>query len=174
MFIAVINENFDIAEEAKRSQQAQSFWAQQSQGQGGTRSEWLKKLNPYRWVQANPVTVQVPNMPANLVLPMKKTLVQDLYSRDTQGQGRSRDPVPGNITSFGTMNSDVQGASQQGKHFRDRSLTLMQRMFATTAARSDDVPLATWGAGTGTASLGKGKRTSIVDDSLDDETEKNL
>ncbi|KAH8826844.1 Ion transport protein-domain-containing protein [Flagelloscypha sp. PMI_526] len=176
MFIAVINENFDIAEEAKRSKQAQSFWAQQSQGQRSS-AGWLRKLNPYRWVQANPVTVQVPNMPANLVLPMKKTLVQDLY-QDTvtgrkDGPSRSTTPMPGSLTTFPTMTSGLglerqTGSALKGKHFRDRSLTMMQRLFATTEGRSDDVPLATLGTGA------RGKRDSMVDENLDDETERHL
>jgi len=75
MFIAVINENFDVAEEAKKGKQASNYWSQQKAKQGG--APWLRKLNPYRWVKANPVTVKVENLPPNLILPMQKTLVQD-------------------------------------------------------------------------------------------------
>jgi hypothetical protein len=75
MFIAVINENFDVAEEAKKGKQASNYWNQQ-QAKKGT-STWIRKLNPYRWIKANPVTVKVENLPSNLVLPMQKTLVQD-------------------------------------------------------------------------------------------------
>lgn len=75
MFIAVINENFDVAEEAKREKQASSYW--ETQRTGTDTSGWLRKLNPYRWVPANPVTVKVENLPSHLVLPMQKALVQD-------------------------------------------------------------------------------------------------
>jgi len=75
MFIAVINENFEVAEESKRVKQASKYWATHKP-QTATAS-WLRRLNPYRWLKANPVTVKVENLPANLVLPMQKSLVQD-------------------------------------------------------------------------------------------------
>lgn len=75
MFIAVINENFDVAEEQKKSKQASHFYNQQKAKHAG--SGWLQRLNPYRWVKANPETAKVANLPSNLVLPMQKTLVQD-------------------------------------------------------------------------------------------------
>lgn len=75
MFIAVINENFDVAEESKKGKQASKYWAAH-QAQKGS-ATWIRKLNPYRWVRANPVKVKVENLPANLVLPMQKSLVQD-------------------------------------------------------------------------------------------------
>ncbi|OBZ73074.1 Calcium-channel protein cch1 [Grifola frondosa] len=56
MFIAVINENFDVAEESKRSRQASHYWA--SHRPQAVRAPW-KSSYP------------------NLVLPMQKTLVQD-------------------------------------------------------------------------------------------------
>jgi hypothetical protein len=78
MFIAVINENFEVAEEIKKSKQASSYWAMQRSEEA--RPSWMHKLNPYIWLKANPVTVKVDNLPSNLVLPMQKSLVQD-YNR---------------------------------------------------------------------------------------------
>lgn len=75
MFIAVINENFDVAEEAKKGKQATNYWAKQQVEVG--KASWFRKFNPYRWVRANPVKVKVENLPSNLVLPMQKALVQD-------------------------------------------------------------------------------------------------
>ena len=75
MFIAVINENFEVAEEQKKGKQASEFYNQQK-AQDGTVS-WFRNLNPYRWVKANPETAKVANLPSSLVLPMQKTLVQD-------------------------------------------------------------------------------------------------
>jgi hypothetical protein len=72
MFIAVINENFDVAEEQKRSQQATHYWSTH-QVQAG-RATWVRRLNPYRWFKANPVKVKVENLPSNLVLPMQQAL----------------------------------------------------------------------------------------------------
>lgn len=45
MFIAVINENFDVAEEQKRSQQASNYWSTH-QVQAG-KATWVRRLNPY-------------------------------------------------------------------------------------------------------------------------------
>lgn len=75
MFIAVINENFDVAEEQKRSRQATHFWATQRPQQA--RAAWIRRLNPYRWFAAKPKAIAVDQLPSNLVLPMQKSLVQD-------------------------------------------------------------------------------------------------
>jgi voltage-dependent calcium channel len=83
MFIAVINENFQIAEEAKKGEQASNYWATyQAETE---KAPWIRKLNPYRWVKANPVKVKVENLPSNLVLPIQKALVQD-YAMPRQDQ----------------------------------------------------------------------------------------
>jgi hypothetical protein len=76
MFIAVINENFDIAEEAKRSQQVGQYF-QTTQGPDKTWGPWIRRLNPYRWFKPSPRVIVVENIPSNLVLPMQKALVQD-------------------------------------------------------------------------------------------------
>lgn len=75
MFIAVINENFDVAEEQKRSRQASHFWAAQRPQQA--RAPWIRRMNPYRWFEAKPKAIAVDQLPSNLVLPMQKSLVQD-------------------------------------------------------------------------------------------------
>lgn len=76
MFIAVIHENFSVAEETKKSKQASDYWAQHHP-QRVTHNSWTRKLNLYRWIKPDPVRVKVENLPSNLVLPMQKTLVQD-------------------------------------------------------------------------------------------------
>ena len=75
MFIAVINENFDVAEEQKRSRQASHFWAAQRPQKA--RAPWVRRLNPYRWFEAKPKAIAVDQLPSNLILPMQKSLVQD-------------------------------------------------------------------------------------------------
>ena len=75
MFIAVINENFDVAEEAKKGRQASHYWA--SQRQEKPQISWVKKFNPYRWFAPAPKAIAVDNLPSSLVLPMQKALVQD-------------------------------------------------------------------------------------------------
>ena len=84
MFIAVINENFDVAEESKRSRQASHFWATHRPEKA--RATWVRKLNPYRWFKAKPKAIAVEQLPSNLVLPMQKTLVQDFhFSEEAEG-----------------------------------------------------------------------------------------
>lgn len=88
MFIAVINENFNVAEESKKGQQATDYWAKTHEPFRGHVS-WIRRLNPYRWVKAAPVSVRVEHLPSNLVLPMQKALVQD-YNMP----GRDGRPAP--------------------------------------------------------------------------------
>jgi hypothetical protein len=75
MFIAVINENFDVSEEHKKGKQAVNYFA--TYQPQITRFAWLRRLNPYRWVKPNPVTVKVENLRQDLVLPIQQSLVQD-------------------------------------------------------------------------------------------------
>jgi hypothetical protein len=76
MFIAVINENFEIAKEAKRSQQVGHYF-QTAQGPDKTWGPWMHRLNPYRWLKYSLRAIVVESLPAHLVLPMQKALVQD-------------------------------------------------------------------------------------------------
>ncbi|PFH47046.1 hypothetical protein AMATHDRAFT_77384 [Amanita thiersii Skay4041] len=122
MFIAVINENFSVAEELKKSKQASKYWATQEINQG--KPSWTRKLNPYRWMKANPVTVKVDNLPSNLVLPMQKSLVQD------------NNRVPGLESGSRT---DVVERSKP-RHYSSKSLSALQRLF-TGETRSNDIPL---------------------------------
>ena len=75
MFIAVINENFSVAEEAKRTRQATLYFRTQEPDKH--RPAWVRKLNPYRWFKPSPRAIVVENLPSNLVLPMQKALVQE-------------------------------------------------------------------------------------------------
>ncbi|KAF8840292.1 hypothetical protein BDN67DRAFT_996862 [Paxillus ammoniavirescens] len=124
MFIAVINENFTVAEEAKKGKQASDYWAHHQQQQVA-HSRWVHRLNPYRWVKAEPVTVKVENLPSNLVLPMQKTLVQD-YPLRGQDQRSAEKRAP--------------SSAKRVRHLQQRSITLLQQLF-TGSTRTDDVPL---------------------------------
>ncbi|KAL1742981.1 Ion transport protein-domain-containing protein [Schizophyllum fasciatum] len=126
MFIAVINENFDVAEEAKLSKQASNYWA--SHQPERHQASWFRRLNPYRWVKANPVKVKVENLPSNLVLPMQKALVQDY----TVGTSDTRS----------VMDRSVKGSVRGKKHLPSKSLSALQRLFAGDTA-SNDVPMST-------------------------------
>jgi hypothetical protein len=75
MFIAVINENFNVAEELKKDKQASNYW--EIYQQETVKVSWMRTLNPYRWLKPNPVKVKVENLPSSLILPIDKTLVQE-------------------------------------------------------------------------------------------------
>lgn len=144
MFIAVINENFSVAEETKKGKQASDYWAQHHP-QKVMHNSWARKLNPYRWVKADPVRVKVENLPSNLVLPMQKTLVQD-YGVIGQDSRNVTKPTP------------LKGA----RHLPSKSLTALQQLFSGTT-NSNDVPL---------VALRQGRRESTA--VQDEETERYL
>lgn len=73
MFIAVINENFSVAEEAKRKMQESSHSEQRFQT---TSSRWANMLNPYTWLSSESTTVDAGNAPSTLILAEEETLVQ--------------------------------------------------------------------------------------------------
>lgn len=75
MFIAVINENFEVAEEQKRAQQVHAYIRQAEPT--ATTINWIERLNPYRKMKANPKAINVDALPDNLVLPMKKSIVRE-------------------------------------------------------------------------------------------------
>ncbi|KAJ7019630.1 Ion transport protein-domain-containing protein [Mycena alexandri] len=131
MFIAVINENFDVAEEAKKGQQATKYWAEAQGGSGtaarGAAAALLRRLNPYRWIRASPVEVRVEALPANLVLPMQKSLVQD-YSVPRADGGFERE-------------AGTTGKGGTARHYSSKSLTALQKLFA--GEQKNDIPLAT-------------------------------
>ncbi|KIM44013.1 hypothetical protein M413DRAFT_17890 [Hebeloma cylindrosporum] len=120
MFIAVINENFEVAEEQKKGKQASNYYSQQKAKHGSV--SWLRRFNPYRWVKANPETAKVSNLPSNLVLPMQKSLVQD-YSVSRTESRTVPPPVP--------------------NHYSSKSLTALQQLFAGEA-RSQDTQRSTF------------------------------
>ncbi|KAK7445064.1 calcium channel protein [Stygiomarasmius scandens] len=153
MFVAVINENFQVAEEQKRTRQASHYWATH-QIQSG-RATWMRKLNPYRWVKPNPVKVKVENLPSNLVLSIQQDLVQEY---------RVESPVPGSIDDRATVGS----SRRQGlKHYTTKSLSALQKLFAGDEKLSinNDVPLAT---------LKQHTRSDTLGALGDEETERHL
>ncbi|EIW52938.1 uncharacterized protein TRAVEDRAFT_155754 [Trametes versicolor FP-101664 SS1] len=147
MFIAVINENFDVAEESKRSRQASHYWASHRPQQ--VRSTWVRKLNPYRWFKAQPKAIEV-ELPSNLVLPMQKALVQD-YG------------LPKRENSFVDTKTRRGGAQKQ--YSAKSTLRRLQRLFAGEIT-AGDMPLTT---------LRNTRRDSVATaDPVDEETERHL
>ncbi|KAG9050174.1 calcium channel protein [Tulasnella sp. UAMH 9824] len=91
MFIAVINENFEVAEEQKRARQFDAYLRKAEPS--STQVNWMEKWNPYRFVKAAPKSVAVETMPSGLVLPLKKAIVQDGRGR-RQGSRASVSQFP--------------------------------------------------------------------------------
>jgi len=73
MFIAVINENFSVAEEAKRGMQASNYSEQRSQTTSG---RWTNMLNPYLWFRTTSTTANAENTSPTSVLMGTGVLVQ--------------------------------------------------------------------------------------------------
>ncbi|KAI0069619.1 hypothetical protein K474DRAFT_1670758 [Panus rudis PR-1116 ss-1] len=118
----VINENFDIAEESKRSRQASHYWA--SHRPQEAYAAWVQRLNLYRWFDAKPKAIAVDQLPSNLVLPMQKSLTQDHTLPERKPSTKS-----------------TKGWSGP-KHYQTKSLNMLQHLF--TGEKGDvDVPLAT-------------------------------
>lgn len=169
MFIAVINENFQVAEEAKKSEQASKFWATRNAREG--KPTWMRVLNPYRWFKANPVTVRVDELPSGLVLPMQKNLVVGYGNnanvsgaasastvnvaglsgteRLLDGEGSEKTARPKvNVIILRQHNSDPEQrkiTSRKFKpgHFSTKSLSALEKLFAGETMHTNDIPLAT-------------------------------
>ncbi|KAH9939624.1 Ion transport protein-domain-containing protein [Epithele typhae] len=147
MFIAVINENFDVAEESKRSRQASHYWASHRPQQ--VRAGWLRKLNPYRWLKAQPKAIEV-ELPSNLVLPMQKALVQDYTLPKREGS---------------VKDASVKRQGSLRNYSAKSTLRKLQRLFAGEIT-AGDVPMTT---------LRNTRRDSTVPaDAIDEETERHL
>lgn len=164
MFIAVINENFDVAEEQKRSRQASHFWAAQRPQKA--RAPWIRRMNPYRWFEAKPKAIAVDQLPSNLVLPMQKSLVQDYsFAHLDRRSGIQVSPVIFNqVLRPIYFIQDKPGKPGGARHVSKKSLNILQNLF--NGEKSDDVPLTT---------LRNNRRDSVVPhDAIDEETERHL
>ncbi|EPS97893.1 hypothetical protein FOMPIDRAFT_1127618 [Fomitopsis schrenkii] len=145
MFIAVINENFEIAENSKKSRQASHYWAAHRPQE--THIPWLRRLNPYRWIKAQPKAIAVEQLPSDLILPMQKTLVD---SYPMQEKVAADEPFTQSIFA-------KQSARSYLRH--------LQQLFAGETD-ADRVPLAT---------MRKNRRDSTIpQDAIDEETERHL
>lgn len=84
MFIAVINENFSVAEEAKRQMQVSNYSDQHPET---IISRWTSKLNPYLWLRMKSTTVNAENASSVSVLQNAETSRHDpLPMRHALGQ----------------------------------------------------------------------------------------
>ena len=132
MFIAVINEGFEIAEEEKQRAQVDAF-VKRTEPEKPTAS-WVSRLNPYRFVKARPKVVSVDNLPANLVLPLGKATMRDFmttarvensrdkHARITAGQG-SESVIAAVQRAFGKKMPKQNAAASRKSSFDDEGGT---------------------------------------------------
>ncbi|KAI9570096.1 Ion transport protein-domain-containing protein [Boletus coccyginus] len=121
MFIAVINENFSVAEEAKRGMQASNYSEQRSQA---TSSRWTNMFNPYLWFRTTSTTVNAENTSSTSVLMGTGTLAQPNPLPMHHALGQRRAPSSTNNRS----------------HLRQNSFGLLHELF-TGSGTTDDIPL---------------------------------
>lgn len=76
MFIAVINENFEMAEDLKRKEQIEAFVRKTEPNHNA--ATWVERLNPYRLIKAHHKAVKVDKLPPNLILPLKQSIGADV------------------------------------------------------------------------------------------------
>ncbi|KAA1473328.1 hypothetical protein DENSPDRAFT_779605 [Dentipellis sp. KUC8613] len=126
MFIAVINENFNVAEESKRKHQANRYWADQQTQQ--VHEPWVRRMNPYRWLKSAPQPLGEEPLPPTAVLPMPRPSVHD-YRMSIQG-----------IPSYG-VSVPPNGRKSGARHIARKSLSALQRLFIGDT-QSNDVPMA--------------------------------
>ncbi|ORX40063.1 Ion transport protein-domain-containing protein [Kockovaella imperatae] len=92
MFIAVINENFAVAEEQKRKRQMEAFIRRAEPAH--VKTSWIDRLNPYRYLESKGSSVKVDALPANLVLPIKPTIGPDVAINRLFGRGDKTEAIP--------------------------------------------------------------------------------
>lgn len=141
MFIAVINENFEVAEEAKREMQASYHSGQHSQT---AISRWTHRLNPYRWLR-KPTTANDEKPPSVSVLPEEETLDQldmpPVYRELAQVSSTifDRAYVVTNTVSQRRVSS-ISSRSSRKSHLRQSSIGLLLELF-TGSETKEDIPL---------------------------------
>jgi hypothetical protein len=76
MFIAIIMENFETAEEEKRQRQVQDY-LQRNDTMKIDDAPIASRWNVFRYLKARPKGLAVDHMPSSLVLPTKKEFVRE-------------------------------------------------------------------------------------------------
>lgn len=122
-----MQENFSVAEELKRKQQIEAF-IRRTQPKS-THSTFLDRWNPYRLFKGKPKAIAVDNLPPNLVLPLKKSIVRDFADAragpSRTGRGVPDESTPGEegIVSFIKRTLDSKSHSTKQEHVPMDDLT---------------------------------------------------
>lgn len=87
MFIAVISENFEIAEEEKHKKQIETFCQNANLSD---KEASIYKWNIYRYFQAKPKSLAVQSFPSNLIFQIQKYRVRDFLFDNSGNNNKSR------------------------------------------------------------------------------------
>ncbi|CAO3597764.1 unnamed protein product [Absidia cylindrospora] len=79
MFIAILMENFETAEEEKRQRQIQQY-AEKHDSLHGSTTSIISRWNIYKYLRPKPKNVTIDSIPANLKLPLQKTDIRDFMN----------------------------------------------------------------------------------------------
>lgn len=79
MFIAILMENFETAEEEKRQRQVQQY-AEKHDSMKDNAEAIISRWNIYRYLRPNPKNVAIDSIPANLKLPLQKNDIRDFMN----------------------------------------------------------------------------------------------
>lgn len=82
LFIAVLLENFEIAEEEKRQQQIRQY-ARKTENIG-EHDPVISKWNLYRYFKPHPQGLQISSMPTNLIWNAKKNVVREFMNEASE------------------------------------------------------------------------------------------
>lgn len=80
MFVAVVAENFEIAEEEKHKRQIQAF--KQKSAPSVDKDDIMYRWNFYRYFEAKPKAISVESIPSYLILPTQKSRVRDFLKEN--------------------------------------------------------------------------------------------
>ncbi|KAI9323588.1 Ion transport protein-domain-containing protein [Dichotomocladium elegans] len=143
MFIAVLMENFETAEEEKKQRQIQQYAQKKElvENDDPVVSRW----NIYRYFRAKPKGVDVSNMPANLVLHARKAIVRDFMHDGSNSNEKTNDAAeftPGTLQGTGERGKSGH-ASVRGfiSHFLSRRQARSQSASRRTIYLEDRNPL---------------------------------
>lgn len=164
MFIAVINENFQVAEEQKKGKQASKYYDQQKARQGTV--SWFRRLNPYRWIKPKPERARVANLPSNLVLPIQKTLVQDYNLSRSDSRTKSVSAAT-SVCLYDPLELLQSRKSRllRPQHYTSKFITALQQLFVGDSVRTNNIV---------TFSLRHHHTQESITDPVDEEIERHL
>jgi hypothetical protein len=81
MFIAVLMENFEIAEEDKRQRQVQNFMERTENER--SKKNVISRWNIYRYFRPKPKGLNITSIPNNLLLSVQKNIVREFMNEST-------------------------------------------------------------------------------------------